>query len=112
MTEHTETVDVPVREERVIIERTSVGDQPAPGAVVGDDQTIEVPVMRERVWAEKEAVVAEEVEVRTETVERTEHVEATLRREELAVEGDEGLIAEGSDVPRTGEYQREQSRRE
>jgi uncharacterized protein (TIGR02271 family) len=92
--ERQETVTVPVREERVIIERTA-----GSGQVLGTDvdfrdgETIEVEVMRERVEVGKEAVVAEEINVRKEAVEREERVSDTVRREELVVEGDQGLVA-------------------
>jgi uncharacterized protein (TIGR02271 family) len=86
--EHQETVNVPVREERVVIERTSVTGQVTPGEITGTNETIEVPVMRERANIEKETVVTEEVDVRTEAVEHTERVRGTVREEELVVEGD------------------------
>ena len=96
VTEHPETVEVPVRVERVVIER-----RPGSGEVVdepiGDDQTIEVPVMEERLEVSKEVVVREEIVVRKETVEHTERVQETLRREELAVEDEAGLVADGRD---------------
>lgn len=90
--EREETVNVPLREERVIIERRAgsgeVSDRP-----ITDGETIEVDLMRERVNVEKEAVVAEEVSVRKDVTERQERVSETVRREELVVEGDEGMIA-------------------
>ena len=93
ITEHTETVTVPVREEQVVIER-----RPGSGEVVGDDlregETIEVPVMMERITVEKEPVVTEVVVVRTEATERQEQVQETVRREELAVDDQSGLVAE------------------
>jgi uncharacterized protein (TIGR02271 family) len=111
--EHTEHVDVPLREERVVIER-----RPGSGEVTGDvidatDQTIEVPVMRERAIADKEAVVREEVTARTEAVEHTERVQDTVRREELVVEGDGDTITDGETInaPSMPAYEREQTRR-
>jgi len=95
ITEHTETVDVPVREERVVIERTpGSGKVVAGGAELKEGQTIEVPVTRERVNVQKEAVVTEEVNVRKEATQRTEHVQDTVRKEELAVDDKGGLAAE------------------
>jgi len=93
VTEHTETVDVPVREERVVVERTPGGGQPAGREIGRDDQTIEVPVERERVNVEKEAVVAEEVNVRKEATERTEQVQETVRKEELEVDDQTGRVS-------------------
>jgi uncharacterized protein (TIGR02271 family) len=93
ITEHTETVNVPVREERVVIERT-----PGSGEVaVGDRQlregeTVEVPVTRERVEVTKQPVVAEQVNVRKETTERTEQARETVRKEELDVRDSSGTV--------------------
>ena len=94
--ERTETAEVPLREERVVIERRPGSGEVVGGEIIGEDESVAVDVTRERPVVEKEVVVAEEVDVRTETVQRTERVEATLRREELAVE-------EQGDVNVTGE---------
>lgn len=94
ITQRTETMQVPVTEERVVIERRPATGQ-ATGAEVGKDQTIEVPVMRERVNAEKETVVKEEVGVRKEAVQRTEQVQGTVRNEELEVKDGQELMTEG-----------------
>ena len=112
VTEREETVEVPVREERVVVERTPVQGETHRGEITGDNETIEVPVTRERVNVEKEAVVTEEVNVRKETTERQEPVQATLRKEELEVEGDgTEVIGDNSNAPRQGTYEHEQTRR-
>ena len=92
--ERTETVDVPVTSERVVIERRPVTDAtPVDGDIaIGEGETIEVPVTQERVVVGKQAVVAEEVIARTEAVERTEQVRENLRREELIADGDQELV--------------------
>jgi len=110
VTEHEETVNVPLREERVVIERHPVEGQRASGEIRETDEEIEIPLTRERANVEKEAVVREEVTARKEATERTEGVQATLRREELDVQ-EEGDVRENPNVPRTGEYQREETRR-
>jgi uncharacterized protein (TIGR02271 family) len=110
--ERTETAEVPLREERVVIERRAV-NKPADGDVDLREKTIEVPVERERAVVEKEAVVTEEVGVRKEAVERTQQVQGTVRKEELVVEG-EGDVVEGGrnlNAPQTGTYQRERAER-
>ena len=94
VTEHTETAEVPLREERVVVERRPVAERPAGGEIGDSDQSVAVPVMRERPVAEKEAVVTEEVGIRKETTERTEQVRANLRKEELVTEND-GELVEG-----------------
>jgi uncharacterized protein (TIGR02271 family) len=98
ITQHTETLNVPVREERVIIERTpATGQANVAGRELREGETIEVPVMKERVNVGKEAEVAEEVNVRKEAVQRTERVQDTVRREELDVKDTSGQV-----VDRTG----------
>jgi uncharacterized protein (TIGR02271 family) len=104
---HTETVNVPVREERVIIERTLVSDASRTGTITGRETVVEVPVMKEQVRLEKQPVVVERVTARKETVERMEQIEATVRKEELVVEGDEELIADaGQPVAPVYEHER------
>ena len=108
--ERQETVNVPVREERVVIERTPVSGQATPGEITArENETIEVPVMRERVQVEKEAVVTEEVNVRTEATERQEQIQETVRKEELVVEDEGGVVAERGGA--TEQYEHEQTRR-
>jgi uncharacterized protein (TIGR02271 family) len=97
ITEHAETMQVPVTEERVVIERMPASGQAARGAI-GADQTVEVPVARERVTAEKETVVREEVGLRKEAVQHTEQVQDTVRSEQLDVKDGQELM----DRTRTG----------
>lgn len=114
LTERQETIEVPVREERVVIERTPGSGQIRPGEITDASGEIEVPLTKERVDVEKETVVAEEVGVRKEATERSERVQDTLRREELTIEEEGDLTTterESPNVPRTAEYQREQTRR-
>lgn len=95
LTQHPETVTVPVREERVVIERTPGSGQPVSGNVnLGQEQTIDVQIMKERVDVEKQAVVAEEINIRKETVEREQQVQATVRKEELVVNDNPDGIAQ------------------
>lgn len=98
--EHEETVEVPVREERVVIERTPVTGRARPGEIAATDEMVEVSVMRERVTVEKETVVTEEVNVRTEATERTKRVQDTVRKEELVIEEGEDLIDGRPDATR------------
>src|SRR5215208_1375305 len=104
--EHTERVNVPVREERVIIERTPVADAGRTGTIDGRELVVEVPVMKERVRLAKEAVVTEEVAARMEEVQRTVAVEGTVRKEELVVRGDGDLVAREDDATVRTPYHR------
>jgi uncharacterized protein (TIGR02271 family) len=111
VTERIETVNMPIREERLVIEvvpgtgRVRIGDRE-----LQEGETIEVPLREERVVVGKEVVVHEDVVIRTESIERTESVQATLRREELSVEDPADLVVEpdaatntnGTNRPRKG----------
>ena len=83
------TLDVPVTEERVRVERRIV-DRPATAAdsTAFDEVVIEVPLRSETVDIHKEARVAEEVVVSKEAVQRTERVTDTVRKEEVFVDED------------------------
>ena len=111
--EHTEQVNVPLREERVVIERHPGTGRAAAGEITDSNEEIDVPLMKERATVDKEAVVREEVSARKEAVDRTERVQDTVRREELVVEGDGDVTTDGENrnAPRTAEYEREQPRR-
>jgi uncharacterized protein (TIGR02271 family) len=97
------TLDVPVMEEHVRVERRVV-DRPltAADAETFTDTVIEVPVRSEVVDVQKQARVAEEVVISKEAVERIEHVVDTVRKEQVRlvedgtidpslIEGSEGI---------------------
>jgi uncharacterized protein (TIGR02271 family) len=85
-TEH-KTIDVPVEREEVVIERHAVsGNQPASGTIAAEGQTIRVPVSEEHVEVTKTPVVKEEVTIGKRKVKETQHVGATVRKEEIKVE--------------------------
>ncbi len=104
VTEHAETVNVPVTEERVVLERRPLSGAARPGEI-GDGDTeksIDVPVMGERVNVQKE-VTGEEVIARKEQTQRTERVQDTVRHEELVTDGDTNLMTDqtgGREGPR------------
>ncbi len=95
--EHIETVQVPVREERLVIEvlpgngRVLIGDRE-----LAAGESIDILLMSERVIVDKQAVVHEEVHVRKEMVMRTENVQETLRTEHLAVDDPDRLARHAS----------------
>jgi uncharacterized protein (TIGR02271 family) len=96
------TLDVPVTEERVRVERRVV-DRPADTTDVGafEETVIDVPLRSETVDLEKQARVAEEVVVSKEAVQRTEQARGTVRREEVFV--DEDAIVDASKIDRSAE---------
>lgn len=85
--EHTETITVPVREERLLIEclpgsgKVMIGDRE-----LREGESMELTLIRERVTVGKDVVVSEDVAVRKETVEFDEQVQETVRKEELVVD--------------------------
>ncbi|HKG27526.1 MAG TPA: DUF2382 domain-containing protein [Thermomicrobiales bacterium] len=83
------TLDVPVTEERVRVERRVV-DRPvtAADADAFEETVIEVPLRTETVDLQKQARVAEEVVISKEAEQRTEQVSGTVRREEVVVDED------------------------
>ena len=95
VTEWTETVSVPLRVTRLVIEvvpgsgSARVGDR-----VLGEGESIEVVLCEERVTVSKELVAREDVIVRTETVEREEQIQETVRREELVIDREGDLAVE------------------
>jgi uncharacterized protein (TIGR02271 family) len=88
-----QTLEVPVTEERVRVERRVV-DRPvsAADADAFEETVIEVPLRSEEVVIQKRARVAEEVVISKEATQRTERVADTVRREEVVVDEGTALI--------------------
>ena len=84
---HTETVNVPLQREEVIIERHAVTDsRPVSGAVLGaTGQTVSIDLEAERANVSKEAFVTEEVSLGKRTVTETQQVSDTVGKEYLEV---------------------------
>jgi uncharacterized protein (TIGR02271 family) len=92
--EEERTLEVPLTEERVRVERRIV-DRPvgAADATAFEEIAIDVPLRTETVDVQKEARVAEEIVVSKEAVQRTEQVTDTVRREEVFVDEDAAVDA-------------------
>ncbi|QRN99660.1 YsnF/AvaK domain-containing protein [Archangium violaceum] len=83
--EEVKTVDVPVRRERVRVERRDVTpDRPAMNASF-QDETVVVPVRAEEVDIHKRPVVDEEVVIHKDAIEEERRVAEPLRHEEVDV---------------------------
>lgn len=82
----TQSIDVPVTHEEVVIERRAVSGQTAATDADFKEETIRVPVMEEQVSLSKEAVVSGEVSIGKRQVTETQHLSDTVRREELRVD--------------------------
>jgi len=96
------TIQVPVTEERVRVERRTV-DRPAEATDAAfQEGVIEVPIRGEEVELQKRVRVAEEVEIGKEAVQRTEQVAGTVRREEVRVTEDVAEVTGSSARTATG----------
>jgi len=84
----TQTIDVPVSHEELVIERHAVNSDKA-GGTIGQNEEIRIPLSEERVNVSKSTVVTEEVEVGKRQVAGVERVSDTVRHEELIVDGQE-----------------------
>jgi len=85
--EEEKELNVPVRRERVRVERRDVKDRPAMHASF-QEETVVVPLRAEEVDVQKRAVVDEEVIIRKDAVEEEQRVAETVRREEVQIRGD------------------------
>lgn len=90
----TETVEVPVEHEEIVVERHAVdSDEKVTGNMTMEDEEITIPVTEEQIEVTKEPVVTEEVTIGKEKVTDTKHVTESVEKEELDVdtEGDVDL---------------------
>lgn len=85
--EETQTVDVPVTHEEVVVERRAVSAAPS-AEPIGDEETIRIPVSEERVDVDKHTIVTGEVSLHKRAVEGTERVTETVRKEQAHVDVD------------------------
>jgi len=98
----TQSIDVPVEREEIVIERRPALGQstgPIKAGDIGQGEDIVIPVREEQVKVGKEAVVTEEVSVGKRTVHDTERVSGQVRKEEVRVdkEGEVDVRTRGSD---------------
>jgi uncharacterized protein (TIGR02271 family) len=88
VTTTTQTVEVPVTREELVLERVPVSGQvPATGAAF-DSKEIRIPLSEERATVSKQAVVREEVRVGKKQVADVETLDEQVRREELTIDQD------------------------
>ena len=86
VTTTTQTIEVPVTREELVVERVPVSGQvPAPGATF-DSEEIRIPLSEERASVSKQAVVTEEVRIGKKNVTSVETVNEKVRSEELKVD--------------------------
>ncbi|MBJ6763403.1 DUF2382 domain-containing protein [Myxococcaceae bacterium JPH2] len=83
--EEEKVMDIPLRRERVRVERREVtSDRPAVGAAF-QEETIVVPMRAEEVDVSKRAYVDEEVVIHKDAVEEERHIAERLRHEEVQI---------------------------
>jgi uncharacterized protein (TIGR02271 family) len=91
------SIDVPVTHEEVYVERHPASGQPS-DTPIGESETYRIPVSEEQVTVEKQPVVREEVSLGKRSVQDTQQVSDTVRREEAHVEHAGDVNIQGSDV--------------
>ena len=95
--EETQTIEVPVKKEEIVIERRPAGDREVrDGETIGtgnlkDGEEIHIPIKEEKVNVSKSTVVGDEVVIKKDTRVEDETVSETVRHEEVVVEGDAKL---------------------
>jgi len=85
-----QTLEVPVTEERVNVERRVVDRAVTVDDDVFQEGTIEVPIRGEEVEVHKEARVTEEVRIDKDRIQSTERVTDTVRHEEVRIDDSTG----------------------
>lgn len=98
----TAQVSVPVKKERIVIERKKgeVGSVvPASKAQFREGEVARMEVYEESANIEKQAFVREEVDIRKEVKQDTVEATETIRREELEVDVDKNSTVEQVDLP-------------
>ena len=98
LTEHEESREVPVTEERVRIQRRRFGQDAGGGDIVLEDGTFEIPFYGEDVDVQKRVRVVEEIIITREAVETVRRVRGTVRHEEAIV--DDSGVPDANDADR------------
>lgn len=89
--EHTETIDEPVRQETVSVERVPIDRiVEAPPSTRQEGDVLIIPVVEERLVVTKQLVLKEEIRVTRQQREQRDARPITLRHEEVEVEREEG----------------------
>ena len=92
--EETQTIEVPVEKEEIIIERRSVGEREVrDGEILDTDnfkegEEIHIPIREEQVEVTKKTVVDDEVVIRRDKHMENETVTETVKHEDIEVDGD------------------------
>jgi len=95
--EETQSINVPVTREEIVIERRAINDDPTAESV-GVDETIRIPVSEEQVHVSKNTVVTGEVDIHKREIHDTEVVSDTVRREEARVDKTGNVTVSGESI--------------
>jgi uncharacterized protein (TIGR02271 family) len=82
----TQTIQVPVTREELVIERVPVSGETQASGALGDSQEIHIPLTEETASIDKRTVVREEVSVGKKPVSEVRDLSGDVRREELVVD--------------------------
>jgi uncharacterized protein (TIGR02271 family) len=82
----TQTVQVPVTREELVIERRAVNQETPTASSIGEGEEIRIPLSEERASIDKSTFVREEVAVGKKPVEEVRNLTGDVRHEELVVE--------------------------
>jgi uncharacterized protein (TIGR02271 family) len=81
------SIDVPVQKEELVIERHALNREPASGPVgESGSERVRIPLGEEQVDVEKRAVATEQVTVGKRLREDEQHVDTTVRKEDIKVD--------------------------
>lgn len=83
--EEEQEFDVPFEREEVTIERRPVNEKVDEDFNANDDDSVHIPLHEERVKVDKENVVSEEIVIKKNKVQDTEHVSEKVRHEEADI---------------------------
>ncbi len=83
--EEEQEFDVPVEREEVTIERRPVNEKVDEDFNANDDDSVHIPLHEERLNVDKENVVSEEIVIKKNKVQDTEHVSEKVRHEEADI---------------------------
>lgn len=93
--EEQEKLNIPVKHEEVYVKRRSVSRDEIGANPIEDDETIRVPVYEEQVEVTKKPVVTDEILIGKRTVEETQQVADTVKKEKAHIEQDGNPLVEG-----------------
>lgn len=102
--EHEQTLEVPVTEERVRVQRRTIDRDASGNDLVVDGGTFEIPFYGEDVDLERRVRVIEEIIITREAVETVRRVRGTVRREDVEVDDSgvphvDGTALQGGETP-------------